>query len=89
MGVTYPSHQGFYSGLGTMFSLGVSHKLKQGAVIQKVTGMHVSVWHFSKLSISTQIAALRKLLLDPQQTSASDWFKKVTAVGIASKISMI
>ncbi|KAF8806405.1 carbohydrate esterase family 9 protein [Phlegmacium glaucopus] len=79
MGVTYPSHQGFYSGLGTAFSLGVSHKLEQGAIIQKVTGVHISVRHFSKLSISTQIAALRKLLLDPQQNSAGNWFKRVTA----------
>ena len=70
MGVTYPSHQGFYSGLGTTFYLAATHKLEQGAVIQEVTGVHVSVRHFLKLSISTQIAALRKLLLDSQQNSA-------------------
>jgi len=76
IGVTYPSHQGFYSGLGTTFSLGVTHKLEQGAVIQEVTGVHVSVRHFSKLSISTQIAALRKLLIN----STGGWFKRVTVV---------
>ena len=80
IGVTYPSHQGFYSGVGTTFSLGVTHKLEQGAVIQEVTGVHVSVRHFSKLSVSTQIAALRKLLLGSQQNSAGGWFKRVTAV---------
>jgi hypothetical protein len=78
--VTYPSHQGFYSGVGTTFSLGVTHKLEQGAVIQEVTGVHVSVRHFSKLSISTQIAALRKLLLDSQHNPAGGWFKRVTDV---------
>lgn len=80
MGVTYPSHQEFYSGLGTAFSLGVAHKLEQGAIIQKITGVHVSVRHSSKLSISTQITALRNLLLDPRENSAGGWFKRVTAV---------
>lgn len=87
MGVTYPSHQAFYSGLGIAFSLGVTHKLEQGAVVQEVTGVHVSIRHrqFSKLSISTQIAALRKLLLDSQQNSAGGWFKRVTAVCLSPK----
>lgn len=80
MGVTYPSLQGFYSGLGTTFSLGVTDRLEQGAVIQEVTGVHVSVRHFPKLSVSTQIAALRKLLLDPPENSAGSWFKRVTVV---------
>lgn len=80
MGVTYPSHEGFYSGLGTAFSLGITHKLEQGAVIQKVAGVLVSVRHFSRLSVSTQIAALRELLLDSQHNSAGGWFKRVTAV---------
>jgi hypothetical protein len=85
-GVTYPSHQGFYSGLGTVFSLSATHKLEQGAVIQEVTGLHVSVRHFeSKLSISTQIAALRKLLFDSQENLASGWFKRVTAVCLLPK----
>ena len=78
--MTYPSHEGFYSGIGTTFFLGVIHKLEQGAVIQEVTGVHVSVRHFSKLSISTQIAALRKLLLNSQQNSAGGWFKRVADV---------
>lgn len=89
MGVTYPSHQGFLSGLGTTFSLSAPHKLEQGAVIQEDAGVHVSIRHFSKLSVSTQIAALRKLLLDPQESSAGDWFKRVTTVGLNPNISTI
>lgn len=85
MGVTYPSHQKFYSGLGTVLSLGVTHKVDKGAIIREVTGVHVSVRHFSKISISTQITALRKLLLDPQENSAGDWFKRVTAVCLTLK----
>ena len=83
--MTYPKHQGFYSGIGATFSLGVTHKLEQGAIFQEVTGVHVSVRHFSKLSISTQIAALRKLLLDSRQNSADGWFKRVTTVRLILK----
>jgi hypothetical protein len=46
------------------FSTGAAHKLADGAVIQEVTALHVSVGHFGiRPSISTQIAALRDLLL--------------------------
>jgi hypothetical protein len=65
--VVAPVHYGFFGGLGTSFSTGAMHKLADGAVIQEVTALHFSVGHFassSRPSISTQIAALRHLLLD-------------------------
>ncbi|KAF5380445.1 hypothetical protein D9615_004477 [Tricholomella constricta] len=77
-GITAPTHKNFYSGLGVSFSLGAAHKLEAGAVIQEVTGVHVSVRHFEKPRISTQIAALRRLLLGPQDGASGYWFKKVT-----------
>ena len=41
------------------------HKLAHGAVIQEVTALHFSIGHFaSRPSISTQITALRRLLLE-------------------------
>ncbi|KAH9176442.1 carbohydrate esterase family 9 protein [Lactarius sanguifluus] len=62
--IVAPVHNGFYSGLGTAFSTGAAHKLEDGAVAQEVTALHVSVGHFGrKPSVSTQIAALRGLLL--------------------------
>ncbi|KDR75826.1 hypothetical protein GALMADRAFT_69126 [Galerina marginata CBS 339.88] len=77
IGVTAPSHKRFFGGLATSFSLGAAHKLEEGAVVQEVTSVHVSVRHFSKPSVSTQIAALRRLLLGPHKGDAGTWFKKV------------
>ncbi|KAG5639408.1 hypothetical protein H0H81_002940 [Sphagnurus paluster] len=76
-GITAPTHKNFYSGLGVSFSLGAAHKLEAGAVIQEVTAVHVSVRHFSKPSVSTQIATLRRLLLGPQEGASGYWFQKV------------
>lgn len=83
--VVSPVHDGFFGGLGTSFSTGAVHKLADGAVIQEVTALHVSVGHFSsRPSISTQIATLRSLLLalpDDTTTDASKPFRDVARVG--------
>lgn len=75
-----PSARRFYSGLGTFFSTGAAHKLEKGAVLQEVTALHVAVRHFGTPSISTQIAALRRLLLGPYEGDSGKWFEKVTQV---------
>ena len=80
--MTAPSHQRFLAGLGTSFSLGVSHKLEKGAIVQEITALHVSVRHFAKLSVSTQIAALRRLLLGSSDGALGEWFGKVKAVSL-------
>ena len=54
---------GFLKGLGVSFSLGAPHKLAPGALVQSVTAIHVEIAHVGAPSVSTQIAALRKLLL--------------------------
>jgi hypothetical protein len=59
--------------LSVSFSTGAAHKLADGAVIQEVTALHVSVGHFApRPSISTQIAALRDLLLELPDGSIAD-----------------
>ena len=67
-----------------MFSTGAAHKLAHGAIIQEVTALHVSVGHFApRPSISTQIAALRSLLLtlpDDLTVDAPKPFKDVARV---------
>ena len=82
--IVAPVHHGFFGGLGTSFSTGAVHKLADGAVIQEVTALHVSVGHFgSRPSISTQIAALRSLLLslpDDSITDASKPFRDAARV---------
>lgn len=80
-GVTAPTHTRFLSGLSTVFSLGVMHDFEPGAIIQNVAGLHISIRHFSGTpSISTQIAALRRLLLDPLKGAWTEWLKLVVEV---------
>ncbi|KAF9462476.1 carbohydrate esterase family 9 protein [Collybia nuda] len=76
-GITAPSHSGFYVGLGVSFSLGAVHKLEEGAISKEVTAVHTSVRHLSKSSVSTQIGALRRLLLGPSKGSVGNWFQRV------------
>ncbi|KAH7927128.1 carbohydrate esterase family 9 protein [Leucogyrophana mollusca] len=75
--ITAPSHAAFYGGLGTAFSLCASHKLQDGAVIQEIAGVHVSIRHFENgPSVSTQIATLRRLLLESPGGETGHWFKE-------------
>ncbi|KAG0707315.1 composite domain of metallo-dependent hydrolase [Suillus ampliporus] len=66
-GITAPSSNGLIAGLSTAFSTGAAHRLEDGAVIQDVAALHVQIGHSSNgPSVSTQIAALRYLLLGNQ-----------------------
>lgn len=77
-GIVAPTHRRFYAGLSTSFFTGAPHKLEEGAVIQDVNALHVTVRHFGSIpSISTQIAVLRKLLLEPGEGEAGEWFEEV------------
>ena len=82
IGVTAPVHKTFYSGLSTAFSLDAMHKLEDGAIVQNVAGLHVQIGHFGRRpSVSTQMAALRRLLLEPDAMGMSGkWFKSVARV---------
>lgn len=64
--ITAPTSSSFTSGLSTLFSLGASHKLEDGAVIQDDVGLHIAVKHFGKSgpSVSTQVGVLRRGLVD-------------------------
>ncbi|KAF9501563.1 carbohydrate esterase family 9 protein [Pleurotus eryngii] len=76
--VTAPLGSGFFSGLGTAFSLSAKHKLEQGSIVKEVTGFHIAVRHNSKgPSISTQIALLRRLLLAPVDGALGHHFRDV------------
>ncbi|TFK54413.1 composite domain of metallo-dependent hydrolase [Heliocybe sulcata] len=77
--ITAPLNLGFVSGLGVSFSTGAAHRLEEGAVIQEVTALHVSIGHTGGTpSVSTQIAALRLLLLNPPKSEIGKWSEKVT-----------
>jgi hypothetical protein len=75
-----PGYRGFYGGLGTSFSTGAAHKLEKGAVLKEETAVHMYVHHVGLPSVSTQIAALRKLLLAPHDGWEDSWYSRVVEV---------
>ncbi|KAF8444526.1 composite domain of metallo-dependent hydrolase [Boletus edulis BED1] len=63
--ITPPTSYGLVAGLSTAFSTGAAHALEEGAVIQDVAALHVNIHRGSgSPSVSSQIAALRHLLLE-------------------------
>lgn len=83
VGITAPKHRGFLAGLSTAFGLGVAHKLRPGAIVQEIAAVHVTVSHFGRTpSVSTQIATLRRLLLEPGEGEIGKWFGRVAKVRI-------
>ncbi|KAH9935455.1 uncharacterized protein B0H18DRAFT_975763 [Fomitopsis serialis] len=79
-GITAPAHRGFYAGLGTSFFTGALNRLEDGAVVQEVTAVHVTVRPNLAVggpSVSTQIATLRRMLLRPVDGDAGEWFEGV------------
>ncbi|KAJ6570161.1 carbohydrate esterase family 9 protein [Mycena vulgaris] len=77
--IVAPTSFSTLGGLGVSFSLGAAHKLERGAVLQEVTGVHMMVLQsLPGVSVSTQIALLRRLLLRPVDGPSKIWFNKVT-----------
>lgn len=78
--VTSPISNGLLGGLGTYISLAAEHGLENGAVLHDVTAVHVAVLHQGGPSVSTQIAALRRLLLGPYTGERGASFEAVAKV---------
>ncbi|EPQ57395.1 carbohydrate esterase family 9 protein [Gloeophyllum trabeum ATCC 11539] len=77
-GISAPKPLGFLSGLSVAFSTGAAHKLEKGAVVQDVAALHVSVGHGGAIpSVSTQVAALRRLLGSEGKGDLGRWFERV------------
>jgi hypothetical protein len=84
--VTPPVSSGPFAGLSVGFNPGASHSLEKGAIIQDTAALHISVGHLggSRPSVSTQIAALRNMLLHPDDGERGQWLKLVLKVFIYS-----
>ena len=79
------SNIGFLQGVSTFFSLGAKHKLEHGAVIEPDVALHISILHRSTgASISTQIATLRSLLLNHDDSPRGKKFQGVYNVSTVS-----
>ena len=81
LGVSSPFHSGVLSGLSAAFGLGSSHKLEPGAVVASEAAVHVSIGHsVASGSVSTQVAALRRLVFEPPPGDTGRYFKQVANV---------
>lgn len=78
--IVAPVARGLISGLTAAFSTGSAHKLQKGAVVQDATALHVIVSFNSPISVSTQIATLRRLLLGGGSGDLGTQFERVAAV---------
>ncbi|KAI0643970.1 composite domain of metallo-dependent hydrolase [Trametes meyenii] len=76
-GIVAPLSRGFLSGVSTAFSLAAKHKLDDGAIVQETGAVHVAIHPRGAPSVSTQITALRRLLLRPSEGELGLWFDKV------------
>ncbi len=79
-GIVAPQTRGFLAGLNTAFSTGARHKLEMGALVQEAGAVHVAIHPIGSPSVSTQIAALRHLLLGETSGDVKEWFKKIKRV---------
>lgn len=66
--ITAPISNGFLQGVSVAFKAGASSILQKGAIIQEEVALHFAIGHESRggntPTISSQIASLRKLLVD-------------------------
>ena len=76
---------GLISGISAAFSTGALNMLEKGAIIQDEVALHVKVSQRSSVSVSTQVAALRKLLFDHSATHA-EAVEKVKKVCFTPKL---
>ena len=74
------------AGLSTTFCTGSAHAMQAGAIIQDIAALHVVLGKshptLRRVSVSTQIAALRRLLYgwESQDKETGAWFKKAAQV---------
>ena len=84
--VTAPKSSGFLVGLSAAFSTAGRHKLEEGALLQETTALHVSIHPVGTPSVSTQIAALRNLLLGETKGELAHATERVKKVSIIERI---
>lgn len=80
-------------GLSTALAVGASSGLEKGAILLEETALHVMVSRSLAPSVSTQIAALRKLLPRDRHSLAAaarhNAFARVSEVGLPAFIALL
>ncbi|KAI0769727.1 hypothetical protein BD413DRAFT_613748 [Trametes elegans] len=76
--VSAPQHGVWLAGLSAAFSTGAAHRLARGAVLRDVVAVHASLGHGDAgASVSTKVAALRRLLVERVEGELGAWFQRV------------
>ena len=77
----------FLSGLSVAFRTGASHAMERGAILQDVVALHAVLGRNNPMapggtSVSTQLAALRRLLYgwESRDRETGYWFRKAAEV---------
>ncbi|GJJ09058.1 hypothetical protein Clacol_003280 [Clathrus columnatus] len=65
-----PTGSAFWKGLSTAFNTGSTSSLQPGAIIKDVVALHTEIGKGHRVSVSTEIATLRKLLLEGDKETA-------------------
>lgn len=74
------------SGLSATFRTGSAHAMQRGAIVQDVAALHVVMGKpnpaLGEMSVSTQMAALRRLLYgwETQDKETGHWFRQAAEV---------
>jgi hypothetical protein len=74
------------SGLSSTFRTGSAHAMQRGAIVQDVAALHVVMGKpnpaLGEVSVSTQMAALRRLLYgwETQDKETGHWFRQAAEV---------
>jgi len=69
--VTAPSGSGLVAGLSSAFATGALNALEKSALVEEEAALHVRVAHYGPSGVSTQIAVLRKMLLNVDANSGA------------------
>ncbi|KAF8597515.1 hypothetical protein BDV93DRAFT_479402 [Ceratobasidium sp. AG-I] len=69
--VSAPVSRGMFSGASVAFRTGAGHRLEEGAIVNPLAALHLSIGHGASVSIATQIATLRRLLIKNNAQSHS------------------
>ena len=73
--------------MSTAFSVGASNALEYNAIIQDETALHIAISRESSASVSTQIAAIRRILFDAHIFATSTDYNQ-DAVNRVRKVSV-
>lgn len=78
--VTAPTGK-FVQGLSAAFAVGADSVLEKNAIVQREVALHISISRGSTASVSTQIAALRRLLIgDHTDSHSNEAFSRLQGV---------